>query len=250
MKPCIRVTKLSKTYHKSEVVKSISFDVEQGQIFAFLGPNGAGKSTTMNILSTLLEKSAGWVQIDGLNIDHNQKEIKKKIGVVFQNDVLDEALTVHKNLLFRGAMYEKNLRILDGRIHHVANTLNLTPVLEKKYGECSGGQRRLAQIGRALLSTPKLLILDEPTTGLDPVARHTVWQALLTLRHQTNMTVFFTTHYMEEALYADKYCILNHGQILMCDSMQTLKQQLSPEPGAEATLRTVYCDLLANGGAK
>lgn len=250
MKPCIRVTKLRKEYHKNEVVKSISFDVEQGQIFAFLGPNGAGKSTTMNILSTLLEKSGGWVQIDGLNLDKYQKEIKKKIGVVFQNDVLDEAITIYKNLLFRGAMYEKNLRTLDARIRQMANELNLTDVLEQKYGECSGGQRRLAQIGRALLASPKLLILDEPTTGLDPVARHTVWQALLTLRHQKNITVFFTTHYMEEALYADKYCILNHGQILMCDSMQALKMHLSPERGPEATLRNVYCDLLSEGVAK
>lgn len=250
MQPCIRVTKLRKIYRKDEVVKSISFDVEQGQIFAFLGPNGAGKSTTMNIISTLLDKSGGWVQIDGLNLDWHRREIKEKIGVVFQNDILDEALTVYQNLFYRGGLYQTNLRRLDQRIHRVAEQLHLEPVLERKYGECSGGQRRLAQIGRALIPAPKLLILDEPTTGLDPVARHTVWQALLTLRHQMNMTIFFTTHYMEEALYADRYCILNQGQILMCDSMQALKGALPSDHGPEAALREVYCRLLSQGGKK
>lgn len=251
MQNCIRVVNLSKTYHNEAVVKSISFEVEQGQIFAFLGPNGAGKSTTMNILSTLLAKSDGIVQIDGLNIDRQQNEIKKRIGIVFQSDVLDDDLTVYKNLLFRGNLYGNNLRQTKKRINSIATKLSLTPILNKKYKECSGGQKRIIQIARALLPNPKLLILDEPTTGLDPLARRTVWQLLLTLRDQLNITIFYTTHYMEEALYADKYCILNKGKILICNSLKELKErQTQSSYSLNESLNSVYFNLLSQGEAQ
>ena len=246
MKQCIQVVNLSKAYrHRKPVVKSISFDVAQAQIFAFLGPNGAGKSTTMGILSTLLDKTDGSVRIDGLSLDGHKREIKQKIGVVFQSDVLDEALTVRQNLVYRGGLYYKNPETLRRRIEDVSRELSIQELMDKKYAQCSGGQRRIVQIARALLPGPKLLILDEPTTGLDPVARRTVWQTLLTLRQEKNMTIFYTTHYMEEALYADRYCILSAGRILQCDSIGALQKAGEGSPGT--VLNRVYCNLLSQG---
>lgn len=210
----VSVKNLEKSYKKELVLKSISFDVGKGQIFAFLGPNGAGKSTTMNILSTLLDKSAGKVSISGFDMDKNRRRIKSEIGVVFQNDILDSELTVYDNLVFRCGLYHSKREDIEKNVLNVIKTLSLQNILFKKYGECSGGQRRLVQIARALLSKPSLLILDEPTTGLDPAARKLVWQTLVFLRDSLNITIFYTTHYLEEALYADRYCILNNGKIV------------------------------------
>ena len=171
----IRVTDLSKVYRKHEAVKHISFHVGKGQIFAFLGPNGAGKSTTINILSTLLLKSSGSVCIGGMDLDRQRKQVKREIGIVFQDDVLDGSLSVYQNLLYRGGLYIPKEKELKKRISELSSLLMLEQILPRKYRECSGGQKRLAQIARALLPAPGLLILDEPTTGLDPVTRQKVW---------------------------------------------------------------------------
>ncbi|MEG1820425.1 MAG: ABC transporter ATP-binding protein, partial [Oscillospiraceae bacterium] len=157
MSECIRTVKLRKCFHNSEVVRSIDLKVEQGQIFAFLGPNGAGKSTTMNMLTTLLQKTDGKIYIDGLDMDKSKNIIKGKIGVVFQEDVLDKELTVAQNLKYRGGLYIKKRQDLNDKIGDVVRVLSMEEFLYKKYGECSGGQRRIAQIGRALLAQPQLL---------------------------------------------------------------------------------------------
>lgn len=227
---------LTKCYHNRPVVSSIHFQVRQGQIFAFLGPNGAGKSTTMKILSTLLSKTSGTVHIDGLDLDLEKEQIKNRIGVVFQEDVLDRDLTVYQNLLYRGGLYIDNKKRLEARIRKVSGLLCLQDILHKKHGDCSGGQRRLAQLARALLPEPKLLILDEPTTGLDPVTRKKVWEFLILLRDRFHLTLFFSTHYLEEASAADQFCILKNGVILFCGSMKQI---------AGSDLNKFYLDLLS-----
>ncbi|MEF9839947.1 MAG: ABC transporter ATP-binding protein [Lachnospiraceae bacterium] len=223
IRDCIDVKNLCKVYHNKEVVKSIRFQVGQGQIFTFLGPNGAGKSTIMNIISTLLKKTEGEIIIDGVNMDTNAFAIKKKLGVVFQEDVLDRDLTIYKNLWYRGALYWKSDDSLNKQIAYIIKLLSLEKIQHQKYGECSGGQRRLVQIARALLPNPKLLILDEPTTGLDPVTRWEVWKVLLKLRNTLQMTIFYTTHYLEEASYADIICILKEGRIVDCGSLKEIQ---------------------------
>lgn len=244
MASCISVSGLCKDHHSQAVLKSISFDVEQGQIFAFLGPNGAGKSTTMNILSTLLEKSSGKVSINGFSMDYQRRKIQSRIGVVFQNDVLDGDLTVYQNLFYRGGLYLKNFEETRKRISDVLDQLSIRSLEGKKYSTCSGGQRRLVQIARALLPSPGLLILDEPTTGLDPTARNTVWQTLLSLRSELNITIFYTTHYMEEALYADRYCILNDGVILKCGTIEKLSEHYGGRLEPALRLNKMYSALL------
>lgn len=239
----IRVENLSKIYHGREAVRHISFQVGKGQIFAFLGPNGAGKSTTINILATLLVKSGGSVRVGGLDLDRQRRAVKQKIGIVFQDDVLDEGLSVYQNLLYRGGLYYAKERALKARISEIAALLELEPLLTRKYGECSGGQKRLAQIARALLPAPGLLILDEPTTGLDPLTRRKVWETLLVLREKLQMTIFFTTHYMEEAAFSDAICVLDHGRILLCDTLGRLEQAQAIQ-GKALDLNALYLRLL------
>lgn len=232
MEECLRVEGLCKRYGKREIVKSLDFVVNQGQIFALLGPNGAGKSTTMNMLGTLLSKTRGRVYIDGLDMDIDKSAIKSKIGMVFQEDVLDGELTIYKNLWYRGGLYIPDRRELRARVNHVVKLLSMEGIVERRYEECSGGQRRLAQIARALLSDPKLLILDEPTTGLDPVTRSHVWEVLLKLKKQLHMTIFYTTHYLDEASYADILCILKEGKIILWGSLPELQVQFCSKYGS------------------
>lgn len=236
MSECVRVEGLCKTYGKKEIVKSIQFQVEQGQIFAFLGPNGAGKSTTMNMLGTLLEKTKGRIYIDGMDMDLDKEGVKRKIGMVFQEDILDPELTVYKNLWYRGGLYWDNNQKLRQQIDDIVHMLSMEKIIKRKYKECSGGQRRLAQIARALISNPKLLILDEPTTGLDPVTRQTVWKTLLKLKRQLQMTIFYTTHYLDEASYADTICIIKGGKVLLCGSLEQIQFKchgISRNPGLD-----------------
>lgn len=241
----VSVNNLEKRYKNERVLKYISFDVEKGQIFAFLGPNGAGKSTTMNILSTLLEKTSGNVSVSDFDLDKNRRKIKSEIGVVFQNDVLDSELTVYENLVFRGSLYYAKKKDLEESIFTVIKTLSLQNILYKKYGKCSGGQKRLVQIARALLSRPSLLILDEPTTGLDPTARKLVWNTLISLRNNLNITIFYTTHYLEEVLYADKYCILNNGKIINSGNISALTQSTGEKNTSVFSMYDDYCRLLS-----
>ncbi|MEG2460010.1 MAG: ABC transporter ATP-binding protein [Clostridia bacterium] len=239
---CIKVTNLSKTYNGKEVVKKINFAVAKGEIFAFLGPNGAGKSTTMNMLATLIYKTEGNIYIEGRNIDKAQNEIKKKIGVVFQEDTLDLDLTVYQNLYYRGGLYIEEKEDLIESIKKVAKLLKIENIFQKKYSKCSGGQKRLVQIARALIPAPKLLILDEPSSSLDEVARENMWKVLKYLKNKLNITIFYTTHYMDEVNNADKVCILKSGKVLVIDSLDNIYRQQS-----STNFKDIYLNILKEG---
>lgn len=216
MKPCIWLDRVSKQYGQIKAVSEISFSILQGQISAFLGPNGAGKSTTMNMIATLLKPTSGDIMVEGYSMEGQTEEIKRRIGVVFQEDVLDYEITVYENLYYRGSLYYKTKQEVVEQIRRVSKVLSLESLLSKTYGQCSGGQKRICQIGRALMGKPRLLLLDEPTIGLDPIARDLVWKALLKLNQELKLTIFFSTHYMEETKHADHVCMISNGHILVC----------------------------------
>lgn len=213
MKNIIEITNLNKSFKNVKAVQNLSFKVKEGELFAFLGLNGAGKSTTISIICGQLKKDSGTVLIDGNNIDKSVEGIKSELGVVFQNSVLDKPLTVEENLKNRAALYGIIGEDFSARLNELSALLNLDEILNRPVGKLSGGQRRRADIARALLHKPKILILDEPTTGLDPQTRHNIWEVITTFRNQTGMTVFLTTHYMEEAADADYIVILDSGKI-------------------------------------
>ncbi len=213
MRNMIEITNLSKSFGEVKAVQNISFQVKEGELFAFLGVNGAGKSTTISIICGQLRKDAGKVTIDGHNLDENMDEIKNKLGVVFQDSVLDKALSVYDNLQSRAALYGITGDAFKKRLTELAELLEFGDLLKRPVGKLSGGQRRRIDIARALLNQPKILILDEPTTGLDPQTRRILWNVISALRKEENMTVFLTTHYMEEAADADYVVILDGGKI-------------------------------------
>lgn len=213
MRNIIEIEHLSKSFGEVKAVQDISFQVKEGELFAFLGVNGAGKSTTISIICGQLKKDTGTVMIDGHTLDGNIDKIKNEIGVVFQDSVLDKALSVRDNLQSRAALYGISGEAFKQRLAHLANLLEFEDLLKRPVGKLSGGQRRRIDIARALLHEPKILILDEPTTGLDPQTRKILWDVISTLRKEKNMTVFLTTHYMEEAADADHVVILDGGLI-------------------------------------
>ena len=213
MKNLIKIEHLKKSYGEIKAIDDLSFSVKEGELFAFLGVNGAGKSTTINILCGQLAKDGGAVEIDGADLDKDIDRIKSSLGVVFQSSALDTALTVSDNLLSRGALYGLSGEELTERIRALARMLDFEQLLRRPLGKLSGGQRRRIDIARALINKPKLLILDEPTTGLDPQTRKLLWSVIASLRKTENMTVFLTTHYMEEAAEADYVVILDGGKI-------------------------------------
>ena len=213
MKNMITISHLCKSFADVKAVQDLSFSVEEGAFFAFLGINGAGKSTTINIMCGQLSKDRGQVIIDGADLDEEADHIKSCVGVVFQNSVLDSALSVKDNLESRGALYGLTGEALRSRIAELAKLLDFSDLMKRSVGKLSGGQRRRIDIARALLNRPRLLILDEPTTGLDPQTRKLLWDVLTGLRKETGMTVFLTTHYMEEAAEADYVVILDSGKI-------------------------------------
>ena len=219
----IEVRDLVKAYGQHEAVKGISFDVAEGEFFAFLGENGAGKSTTINILCTILRKTSGDVRILGRSLDTEADAIRREIGIVFQNSVLDDRLTVAQNLTTRGSYYGLSRRETMGRIEPFRGPFDLDEIMRQPYGTLSGGQRRRVDIVRALLHRPPLLFLDEPTTGLDPRSRRNLWDYLTRLRDSQRMTLFLTTHYMEEADGADHVVIMDQGRIIEDDTPAGLK---------------------------
>lgn len=218
--PIIQVEHLTKTYGALKAVDDISFEVRKGELFAFLGPNGAGKSTTIKILTTLLQQDSGTVLLNGNN---NNVYIRSKIGVVFQENVLDNLLTVKENLMYMGKLYLPNSQEVLNRYEELKNTLQFAEFENKQFRHLSGGQKRKVEIARALLGNPEVLFLDEPTTGLDPETRKTVWQTIKNLQKQKNITVFLTTHYMEEANDADYVVIINKGKIYASGTPSNLK---------------------------
>lgn len=214
MENIISIEHLNKHFGEVKAVQDLSFCVKAGELFAFLGINGAGKSTTINIICGQLSKNSGHVEIDGADLDRDPDRIKRDLGVVFQNSVLDAALSVYDNLESRAALYGILGQDFKKRLSELSALLGFEDLLKRPVGKLSGGQRRRIDIARALLHKPKILILDEPTTGLDPQTRKTIWNIIDRLRSQENLTVFLTTHYMEEAAEADYVVIIDSGKIV------------------------------------
>lgn len=229
MPKAIEITGLKKYFGEVKAVDDISFEVERGSLFAFLGLNGAGKSTTINIICTLLKKDGGKVSVAGIDIDKDPVAIRKKTGVVFQGSILDEKLSVKDNLSVRASFYGLYGEKWNKRLAELDDLLGIGEMLKRPYGKLSGGQRRRVDVARGLINSPEILILDEPTTGLDPQTRKTVWQVIERLRQDTGMTVFLTTHYMEEARGADDVVILDSGRIAAKGSPVELKNKYSKD---------------------
>ena len=209
----IEIKNLSKSFGEVKAVQDLSLKVKQGELFAFLGINGAGKSTTINIMCGQLSKDAGKIVIDGMDLDTHSAQIKGCLGVVYQSSVLDMPLSVQDNLQSRAALYGIVGDSFKERLTWLCDILEFKDLLKRPVGKLSGGQRRRIDIARALIHKPKILILDEPTTGLDPQTRKILWNVITTLRKTENLTVFLTTHYMEEAAEADYVVIIDGGKI-------------------------------------
>lgn len=229
MEEIIRVEHLKKYFKDVKAVDDISFSVEKGELFGFLGVNGAGKSTTISMLCTLYSPTEGYAEICGLTLGKENEAIKQHIGVVYQNNCLDKLLTVKENLLLRGNLYETNRGKLKNNLDHVCEILELTDVINRPYGKLSGGQKRRCEIARALMHTPDILFLDEPTTGLDPATRKSVWQTIHNLQKELHMTVFLTTHYMEEAAKATHIAIMDKGHLIQYGTPFSLKEKFAKD---------------------
>ncbi|MBQ8373905.1 MAG: ABC transporter ATP-binding protein [Candidatus Methanomethylophilaceae archaeon] len=216
----ISVRELRKSFGDVQAVKGITFDVPEGSFFAFLGPNGAGKSTTISIICSLLARDSGDVTVFGK--DTSDPSMRNSIGVVFQDSMMDQRLTVRENIRIRGAMY--GLEDLDTAVDTAISEADATEFADRPYGKLSGGQRRRADIARALVHRPRLLILDEPTAGLDPQTRKNIWETITDLNRGSGLTVFLTTHYMEEAAGADDIVVINNGEIVAHGTPATLRE--------------------------
>lgn len=229
MEKIIEVSGLHKSYGQVHAVRGIDFYVERGKLFALLGPNGAGKSTTIDIICTFLRQDEGTVTVDGNVLGKDDGSIRNSIGVVFQDSLLDSLLTVEENLRIRGGFYGLSGDKLKEAIEFASVNTGITDLLKRRYGKLSGGQKRRCDVARALLNTPKVLFLDEPTTGLDPQTRKNVWETIFSLQRKTGMTVFFTTHYMEEAAEADYIIIIDNGCISAKGTPADLKEKYSSD---------------------
>ena len=225
MEEIISIKNLNKTFKEVKAVNNLSFKVKKGEFFAFLGINGAGKSTTISIMCGELTRDSGEVYIDGKNIDEQMESIKVNMGVVYQKNVLDDPLTVKDNLKFRAALYGIHGKEFEEKYEKLASLLDFADLSSRTYGKLSGGQKRRVDIARALIHDPEILILDEPTTGLDPKTKKTVWKVVNDLRKEKGLTVFLTTHYMEEVTDADYIVILNKGEIVAEGSPLELKNK-------------------------
>ena len=223
----IKINGLNKSFGDVKAVQDLSFEVRQGELFAFLGVNGAGKSTTISIMCGQLQKDSGKVIINDCDLDEKIDTVKRDLGVVFQNSVLDQSLTVYDNLSIRAALYGITGEDFKNRLDVLCERLEFKGLLKRTVGKLSGGQRRRIDIARALQHDPKILILDEPTTGLDPQTRNVLWRGIDDLRKENGMTVFLTTHYMEEAADADYVIILDSGKIAAEGSPLELKNRFT-----------------------
>ena len=213
METILEIRHLSKSFGDVRAVQDLSFNVQAGELFAFLGVNGAGKSTTISILCGQLDKDGGQILFRGVPIEQAGENVKRKLGVVFQNSVLDQPLTVRQNLASRAALYGIRGAEFRARLEELSLQLDFADLLTRTVGKLSGGQRRRIDIARALLHRPDILVLDEPTTGLDPQTRKLLWKVVTDLQKREGLTVFLTTHYMEEAADADHVVILDSGRL-------------------------------------
>ncbi|MGI6239072.1 MAG: ATP-binding cassette domain-containing protein [Christensenellales bacterium] len=229
MERIIEVSGLKKSYGQVQAVRGIDFHARRGELFAFLGPNGAGKSTTIDILCTILEPDAGEVLVGGHRLGADDAAIRGAIGVVFQDHLLDPLLTVEENMRARGGLYRQSKSALTDAVRRAARAADVTDFLRRPYGKLSGGQKRRADIARALINTPQILFMDEPTTGLDPQTRKSVWESVRALQREAGLTVFLTTHYMEEAADADYVVVIDDGLIAANGTPDALKQQYASD---------------------
>ena len=225
----IEVKNLTKRYGSFTAVDHVSFEVEQGSMLGFLGVNGAGKTTVINMLATLLTPEEGTTQICGYELGKANQDIRRQIGIVYQQNCLDDLLNVQENLLCRGILHGASRKEARQQCERLTEILKLKEILKKRYKTLSGGQKRRCEIAAALMHTPQILFLDEPTTGLDPATRMDVWDTVEKLRKEEKMTVFLTTHYMEEAASADKIIILDHGKIISSGTPFELKQRYAKD---------------------
>lgn len=239
-KPIIRVENLVKRYKRASTnaVDDISFEVLEGEFFTFLGPNGAGKTTTISILTTTLSKTSGYVEIAGFDIDKNASKVRKKVGIIFQNPSLDQNLTAEENVRFHAILYglypfRPDYNLMPSgykkRVQELAEVLGIENDLNKPIKTFSGGMKRKLEIIRSLMHHPKVLFLDEPTVGLDPLSRRELWQYIQKIRKEEKTTVFLTTHYLDEAEGADTVCIINHGKIVTKGTPEKIKRELVDE---------------------
>ena len=226
----IKVENLSKTFGEVAAVDNISFDIESGEVFAFLGPNGAGKTTTIKILTTLLRPTSGTISIDGLNPATQPNEVRKRFGIVFQDPSLDQELTAYENMELHGILYHVPRKIRHERTEMLLKLFELWDRRKNYVKEFSGGMKRRLEIARGFLHTPKILFLDEPTLGLDPQSRNQLWTHVKNLNKTEGVTVFLTTHYMDEAeRVADRLAIIDHGRIVAQGSPQELREQTNTD---------------------
>lgn len=225
----IEIENLEKSFKEVKAVDNISFKVKDGELFSFLGVNGAGKSTTINIISGILNKDNGKISVCGYDIDSQADKIKRNIGIVFQNSVLDKKLTVLDNLKYRAALYGITGSAFKSALEETVEMFDLKEILKRPLHKLSGGQKRRIDIARALIHKPRLLILDEPTTGLDPKTRINVWNIVEKLRKEHGLTVFLTTHYMEEASDSDYVVIIDSGKIVAEGTPHNLKNEFASD---------------------
>ena len=229
MEEILKITNVSKSFGKIKAVNNISFKVKKGEMFAYLGVNGAGKSTTISMICGTLKNDNGNIIVCGEDINKNSKYIKNKIGVVFQNSVLDQTLSVYDNLKYRASLYDITGNEFKKRFEELSKMFELNEIKNQKVKTLSGGQRRRVDIARAIIHEPEFLILDEPTTGLDPNTRKKLWNIIRNLREKNGMTVFLTTHYMEEAVDADFIIIIEKGKIITEGTPLDLKNKYAKD---------------------
>jgi ABC-2 type transport system ATP-binding protein len=228
-RPIIEVKNFTKKYGNFTAVDNISFTVDEGNIFAFLGPNGAGKSTTINTLCTIFDKTEGELYIDGKDVATQRAQVRSAIGVVFQDSTLDKKMTIEENLKMHCAFYKVPKSEVEERIKFVLTLVDLLDVRRKSVAALSGGMKRRVEIARGLMHYPKVLFLDEPTTGLDPQTRAHVWEYVVRLQKEKNITIFLTTHYMDEAEICDKVAVIDKGEIIAHDTPFGLKKQYTKD---------------------
>ncbi len=257
MENVIEVRGLKKYFKEVKAVDDISFSVKKGELFGFLGVNGAGKSTTINMLCTLFSPTSGDVSVCGYRLGREDKKIREKIGVVWQGNCLDGKLTVRENLYVRGSLYGYTAAMLKENVERVCDRLMLGDIFDRRYEKLSGGQKRRCELGASLINTPEILFLDEPTTGLDPATRKLVWESLDRLREEDGMTVFLTTHYMEEAAKAGHIAIIDSGRIKEYGTPFELKEKYArdklkvwPGPEKSGQIREILSDILTGRESK
>lgn len=222
----MKIEGLRKSYKDKEAVKGVHFEVNEGEVFGFLGPNGAGKSTTINMLSTILKPSGGHAEINGYDIVADKNKVRASIGLIFQESTLDEKLTANENLNLHCKFYGIKKSVRESRIQEVLNIVDLSDERKTIVEKFSGGMKRRLEIARGLLNYPRLLFLDEPTVGLDPQTRNHIWEYILKLKEKAGITIFLTTHYMDEAEICDRIAVMDHGEVIALNSPENLKNDV------------------------